>query len=130
MSKHAIEGFAESIRREFMLFGIDVIVIGPGAVKTPIWRKAEDADASRFRSSALFPALQRIQGYIRDLGERGLQAEKVGELVHKVLTHRSPSVRYSISPEPVQLFVAGVLPARVLDRIVAKRLGLLKRSDS
>jgi NAD(P)-dependent dehydrogenase (short-subunit alcohol dehydrogenase family) len=130
MSKHALEGFAESIRREFMLFGIDVIVIAPGAVKTQIWRKAEEADISRFRNSAFFPALQRIQSYIRNLGERGLPAEKVGELVHRVLTYRSPSVRYSISPEPVQLFVAGLLPTRVLDRIVAKRLGLLQRSDS
>jgi hypothetical protein len=43
-SKFALEGLSESLRRELMLFGIDVIVIAPGAVATPIWAKAEQVD--------------------------------------------------------------------------------------
>lgn len=34
-SKHAIEGLSESLRRELMLFGIGVVVVAPGPVKTP-----------------------------------------------------------------------------------------------
>ena len=36
-SKHAVEGISKSLRRELMLYGIEVVVIGPGAVATPIW---------------------------------------------------------------------------------------------
>src|SRR3954462_2581924 len=63
-SKHAIEGLSESLRREFMLFGIDVIVIGPGAVKTPIWGKAEEIDISAYRQSPYFSVLERLRGYM------------------------------------------------------------------
>ena len=56
-SKHAIEGLSESLRREMMLFGIEVIIIAPGAVKTPIWSKAEEVDISAYRNSPFFPAL-------------------------------------------------------------------------
>ena len=49
MSKHALEAFTDSLRRELMIYGIDVIAIGPGAVATPIWDKAEKVEMSRLR---------------------------------------------------------------------------------
>ena len=44
-----------------MLFGIDVIVIGPGAIATPIWDKAEEVDISVYKNSPYFPALQKVR---------------------------------------------------------------------
>ena len=124
-SKHAIEGLSEGLRREMMLFGIDVIIIAPGAVKTPIWAKAEEVDFSAYKNSPFFPALERIRKFMLQLGEKGLPPEKIAERIADVLTSASPKVRYTITPEPLTHLMAAILPKRMVDRIVAKRLGLM-----
>src|SRR5229473_2292864 len=68
-SKHAIEGLSESLRRELMLFGIDVIIVAPGAVKTPIWSKAEETDISVYQNSPYYPALAQVRKFTRHLSE-------------------------------------------------------------
>jgi hypothetical protein len=122
-SKHAIEGLSESLRREMMLFGIDVIIVAPGAVKTPIWSKAAEVDISAYKNSPFFPALERIRKGLQLGG--GLPAEKIAETIADALTSAVPKVRYLITPDPMQLVYAAILPKRFADRIIAKRLGLM-----
>ena len=124
-SKHAIEGLSESLRRELMLFGIDVIVVAPGAVKTPIWSKAEQVDISVYRNSPYFPALEKVRAFMLSLGATGLPAETIAAKVFDALTLPNPKVRYTVAPDPMRQFIAAVLPSRTLDRIIARRLGLL-----
>jgi NAD(P)-dependent dehydrogenase (short-subunit alcohol dehydrogenase family) len=124
-SKHAIEGLSESLRREMMLFGIDVIIIAPGPVKTPIWSKAEEVDISVYKNSPFFPALERVRKFMLHLGEIGLPAEKIAERIADALTSASPKVRYQITPDPMRRLMTAVLPKRTVDKIIAKRLGLL-----
>ena len=127
-SKHAIEGLSESLRREMMLFGIDVVIVAPGAVKTPIWSKADEVDYSAYDNSPFFPSLQRIRKFMLQLGESGLPAEKIAEVIAEALTSASPKVRYQIAPNPVQQLAAAILPKRMVDKIIARRLGLTPRS--
>ena len=127
-SKHAIEGLSESLRREMMLFGIDVIIVAPGAVKTPIWGKAEEVDISGYSNSPFLPALQRIRKFMLHLGETGLPAEKIAGVIAEALTTASPRVRYQITPDPMRHLLTAILPKRMIDRIVAGRLGLTPRA--
>ena len=124
-SKHAIEGLSESLRREMMLFGIDVIIIAPGAVKTPIWSKAEEVDISSYRNSPFFPALERMRKFMLQLGESGLPAQTIAERIADALTSASPKVRYEITPDPMRRLMMEVLPKRVVDKIIARRIGLM-----
>jgi NAD(P)-dependent dehydrogenase (short-subunit alcohol dehydrogenase family) len=122
-SKHAIEGLSESLRREMMLFGIDVIIVAPGAVRTPIWGKAEEL--SGYQNSPYAPALERIRAFTKHLSEIGLPAEKIAEVIAEALTSAAPKVRYQITPDPMRHLITGFLPKRMVDRIIAKRLGLM-----
>jgi len=123
-SKFGLEGLSESLRRELMLFGIDVIVIAPGAVATPIWDKADKIDATPYDNTVYREPLQRIRKYMIANGPKGLKPEKLGRAIHHALTARRPKVRYTLTPDPLQNFVTNTLPKRMVDRMIGKRLGL------
>lgn len=126
VSKFGLEGMSEALRRELLLFGVDVIVVAPGAVATPIWDKADETDSSAYANTAYAAPLERIRAYMLQLGRSGLPAERIGETIHEALTTPKPKVRYTVSPDMMQVFLSErVLPKRTLDRIVGKRLGLL-----
>jgi len=111
-----------------MLFGIDVIIVAPGAVKTPIWGKADEVDISRYQNSPYFAALGKIRKFMMHLGEIGLPPEKIAERIFEALTSASPKVRYQITPDPMRHLVTALLPKRTVDNIIAKRLGLVPRT--
>jgi NAD(P)-dependent dehydrogenase (short-subunit alcohol dehydrogenase family) len=125
-SKHAIEGLSESLRREMMPFGIDVVIIAPGAVKTPIWSKAQDVDMAAYKNSPYFPALEKAQAFTKHLSEIGLPPEKIAAVIADALTSAHPKVRYQLTPDPMRHLITGLLPKRMVDKIIAKRLGLMK----
>lgn len=127
-SKFALEGFSEALRRELMLYGIDVIIIGPGSVTTPIWDKAEQMDVSQYKNTEFAASSKRFLDYALEKGRSGYPAEMVGDLIFKALTTAKPRVRYPIVPN--HLFdwaIARLLPKRVLDNILAKEFGIGNR---
>lgn len=127
VSKFGLEGLSEALRRELLPFGVDVIVVAPGAVATPIWDKADETDTSLYANTIYAPALDRLRAYMLQLGRSGLPPERIGEAILTALTTPKPKVRYTVSPDMMQVIMSEyVLPKRVLDRIVGKRLGLIE----
>jgi NAD(P)-dependent dehydrogenase (short-subunit alcohol dehydrogenase family) len=124
-SKFGLEGLSESLRRELLPFGVDVVVIAPGAVATPIWDKADEIDTARYADTVYAGPMERLRAFMLSIGKTGLPPERIGEAVHTALTAAKPKVRYTLTPQPLQFLLSQVLPKRTLDRIVGKRLGLL-----
>jgi NAD(P)-dependent dehydrogenase (short-subunit alcohol dehydrogenase family) len=123
-SKFGLEGLSEALRRELMIFGVDVIVVAPGNVATPIWDKAEAGDVRQFANTAFAPALDRFRRYALDAGKKGLPPERIGDAVKTALTAPKPKTRYRIAPDPLTNLLAGALPKRFVDNVIARRLGL------
>jgi NAD(P)-dependent dehydrogenase (short-subunit alcohol dehydrogenase family) len=124
-SKHGLEGMSESLRRELLLYGIDVIVIGPGSVVTPIWDKAERTDPSAYQATDYASIIERFRDYFIAEGRKGLPPEAIGQAVHVALTAARPKVRYAVVPQRlVNWTLPMLLPRRVLDKLMGKQLGL------
>jgi NAD(P)-dependent dehydrogenase (short-subunit alcohol dehydrogenase family) len=127
-SKFAMEGYSQSLRRELMLYGIDVIVIGPGAIATPIWDKAGESDLTRFSNTDYAPMLKGVENYMLAQGRAGLPASDVGDLVWRCFTDPKPKTRYRIlRNEFMDVTLPRMLGPRTVDNIIAKRLGFPKR---
>lgn len=126
-SKFALEGVSESLRRELMIYGVDVIIIAPGAIATPIWDKADTVDVTRYANTPYAKALNTVKGYMVEMGRKGLPAERIGETVYTALTTAKPKTRYIVTPEPLTNWMGNNLPKRMIDKTIAKRLGLTRQ---
>jgi NAD(P)-dependent dehydrogenase (short-subunit alcohol dehydrogenase family) len=125
-SKHALEGMSESLRRELLLYGIDVIVIGPGAVATAIWDKAEGDEYGPYRTTDYGAILDRFAEYFITEGRKGLPPEAVGEVAYRALTAAKPNVRYAVVGNKLQDWtLPRLLPKRMVDRLIGRQTGLL-----
>jgi NAD(P)-dependent dehydrogenase (short-subunit alcohol dehydrogenase family) len=122
-SKRALEGMSHSLRRELLIYGIDVIIINPGSVVTPIWDKAELNGPSRYAATDYAPFLQRFLDRALRSGRGGLPPEAVGDAVWTALTARRPRTFYPVVRRRLLNWTIPLaLPARVIDRLIAKRL--------
>jgi short-subunit dehydrogenase len=127
-SKFGLEGYSESLRRELILFGIDVIIIRPGAVVTPIWQKAEAGVTERFRQTPYVEALTNFERYSAQEATSGLAPEVIGKAVWRALTVGRPAVRSAIVPKRLMNWtIPNLIPMRTLDKLVAKFFGIKRR---
>ncbi len=130
-SKFGLEGLSDSLRRELRPLGVDVILIEPGGVKTPIWNKAENLADEMLEDVP--PEAERLYGRLiaavrtgtqRIARETGIEPSEVAEAIGKALTSSRPRARYLVGNDAKQRAVmAKLLPARVMDRLIIRALG-------
>jgi NAD(P)-dependent dehydrogenase (short-subunit alcohol dehydrogenase family) len=127
-SKHALEGLSDSLRRELMVYGIDVVVIEPASIDTPIWDKAQHIRTA-FQGSDYAPLFAHV-----DLAQNRKTALPVSTVTRRVvqaLESRRPKARYLVPDRYFMYWVLPrLLPDRWLDRIIDRMLNLKSVRDS
>ncbi|MEQ9315768.1 MAG: SDR family oxidoreductase [Henriciella sp.] len=128
-TKHAVEAITDSLRRELMVYGIDAIAIGPGAVKTPIWDKAEDMNKNQpYANTVWAEPIEKFADVMLKGGREGLDPKVIGETIEKALSDSSPKARYAPVPNKLTNWtIPTLLPKRMVDKVMAKRYGLSKK---
>jgi NAD(P)-dependent dehydrogenase (short-subunit alcohol dehydrogenase family) len=128
-SKFGLEGLSDSLRREMMLFGIDVIVVEPGAIVTPIWEKAEGKLLNEYPNTPYQLSLSKFVETAMKSGREGFPASRVAELIERILSTKKPKARYTLIPKHfVEYTIPRLLPARLLDYLMGKYLGIDAKS--
>ncbi len=124
-SKYALEALTDALRMELQPWGIQVSIIEPGAIATPIWEKsakeAEGLEASvSAEAKALYgEAVIRIREAIAQAAQRAIAPDAVVRAVHHALTASRPRTRYLVgSDAKLRAWMVKWLPDRIQDTLL------------
>jgi NAD(P)-dependent dehydrogenase (short-subunit alcohol dehydrogenase family) len=128
-SKHAIEAIGDALRVELRSSRVQVALIEPGSVATPIWDKSRaTADSVRVPDSLRAEyghVPEAIDKTLRSTAERGVPAEQVAETIERALTARRMRARYVVGRDArAMIVIRRLLPDHVFDRVARRALGV------
>jgi len=124
-SKHAIEAIADSLRVELRGSQVKVVLVEPGAVRTPLRDKGIQGAEALTLSAELRPLYEPAVEALGTLISRGsrtaISPERVADVIADALTTNRPRARYVVGRDArVQFALKALLPTRVLDALVAR----------
>jgi NAD(P)-dependent dehydrogenase (short-subunit alcohol dehydrogenase family) len=93
-TKFAIEGLTESISYELEPFGIKVVLIEPGYIKTNIGNSMVTARKSQDANSPYFQLMENMVSYIKHALETGPPPDVVSNAILNAVTNENPTMRY------------------------------------
>lgn len=130
-SKFALEALTDALRLELYPWGIEVSIIEPGAIATPIWEKsmkqASDVEKDMPAESKLLyeKAAHQVKEASKEAAQRAIPVDAVVQAVLHALTARRPKTRYLVGTDAkIRAILAKWLPDRMQDWILKKMLKL------
>jgi NAD(P)-dependent dehydrogenase (short-subunit alcohol dehydrogenase family) len=125
MSKFGLEGYSDVFRQEMLPFGVKVILVEPGAIKTSIWEKnlqQVEVFKNREHSVELLAkiALAVVPDALKHSYATGKEPAEVAKVVHEALTVKQPLPRYPVMNSVWKFKIAQLLGAKSIDKMVLK----------
>ena len=123
-SKFGLEGLSHSLRRELIRYGVDVVIIGPGPIKSEIFDKIDKKFLETLKKSDYAKVAKNIPKRMKNAKKIAFPAEEVGKLIFNALHDPNRKTRYTITPNKLMYWT---LPMLITDRMLDKMVTM--RSD-
>jgi NAD(P)-dependent dehydrogenase (short-subunit alcohol dehydrogenase family) len=121
-SKFALEAISDCMRRELYPFGIDVIVIQPGVIHTPIWKKGASRDLSLVRNTIYEKVMTSMRDGAASVDDRAMPPSRVSRAILHALTARRPAARIPVVRNRMLYRLRCLVPDGVADWRMARRI--------
>jgi NAD(P)-dependent dehydrogenase (short-subunit alcohol dehydrogenase family) len=129
-SKFALEAITDSLRRELLPFGVNVISINPGAMKTPIWDKRPSEETIRAHFSEITDQLpvystelEKFRAHFKKAEDEAEPVDHVTRVIVQALESKNPKTRYYVGKGmSLVAFMASHLPDKWMDWIIKKSI--------
>lgn len=126
-SKSALASISDGLRRELSLYGIHVIEMVLGAVQTPIWEKASEADLASYAQTDYAKGVAQMRATTSDLGKHGMPVSRVARSIRRALEQPKPKPRYVVVSDYWRgWLLPKLIPTRFFDYAMTRQFGLLR----
>ena len=126
-TKYAVEALSDALRMETAPFGIDVVVIEPGGIRTEWSGIAADHLEETAEGSAYASQIKAVANSMRSesTNKRQSPPSVIADTVEKIVTARKPRTRYVVgfAAKPL-VTLRRLLPDRAFDRVISAALGV------
>lgn len=128
-AKHAMEGLSKVLRIELQLYGIDVIVIGPGIISTPIWDKAEQQGFEQYKQTDYYQPYQIFTTFMHKmLKSEAMDTETLSKKIVRVFETRHSRLRYAVLKNKLlNWYMVRMIPLKSINHFFAKKLQLTRK---
>ena len=126
-TKYAVEALSDALRMELRPFGIDVVVVEPGGIRTEWYAIAADHLEATAEGSAYADQVKAVAGSMRSESyqRRYSPPAVIARTIGKIVTARRPRTRYAVGFMARPLIAARrILPDRAFDRLIGAAFGL------
>ncbi|OAS83063.1 MULTISPECIES: oxidoreductase [Metabacillus] len=123
-SKHALEGWSESLRLEMKPFGIDVVIIEPGSFQTNIWSSGKRVTENSLKiDSPYYGKMKKLEQHIEKGTNKFGDPVLVAKLIAGIALKKKTSLRYMVGEGvKVSVILKFILPWRLWEKLLLKQL--------
>ena len=121
-SKHALEGISDALRLELHQFGVQVVLVEPGLIRTGFEAASADAMAAEGRDAVWGAMMRQVAAGWAEGFRKGSEPEVVARTIATALEASDPQPRYRCGRESEAVLVQRLMPTRFWDALVRQRM--------